>query len=227
MRRLHICFVFYLVYLTLPLQSDAIDPKPHPEVRAEFFHSDAVISGVVVSQEAEIDKNGDCIGWIYNIQVDKVFKGEAAHIIRVSTTNYSARLMLEVGSAYLLFARQHDGILMIYGGGNSALLSESQDAISEIEKIGSIPNGTIKGMVASRPGWTGVGGVIFDIHGRLGVYRVISDKSGWFEISVAPGQYSVKSLNPRIEVFDFSYDSPDGFYLHKGGCVMLQFVVDM
>ena len=222
--------VLLLVLMVIPLYSSTafgVCPKPDPKVCAEFFKSDVVLVGRVISERIAPPQGSYFIdGWWYRLSVGKVFRGGTPETMNVFTENSSGRFPLEVGRQYLLFARKDHDRLVIDNCGNSGLVSEVRDKILEIEEVEKRSSGTIEGHIALRPPWTGVGGIRVFVHGGQGVYPSITGEDGWFQMTVPPGKYSIQIESPKVEAFDLSYDNPKGFVVPRGGCAQLQFVVD-
>ena len=202
----------------------SVCPKPDPKVCAEFFKSETVFVGRVVSQRTAPPDGGFYDGWWCCLSVHKVFRGAARKTIEVFTENSSGRFPLEVGREYLLFASKYSGRLVIDNCGNSGLVSEAKDEIREIGQIGNRSYGTIEGNIVSRPSWTGVGEIRVLARGRGKIYPAITDEEGRFHMTVQPGKYSIQVESPRVSSFDLSYDNPNDFVVPKGGCAQLQFV---
>ena len=218
--------VAFFLLLLLALPADAACPKPVVKVCSEFFKSDAVFVGRVLSQRT-VPPRGDLYdGWVYRLRVSRVLRGSLGKITEVFTEDSSGRLPLEVGSEYLLFATLHQGRFEITNCGNSALLAEAMAKIREIEQIAKTSSGVIEGHVASRPTWHGVPGIRLLVRGSQGTYSVISDQEGWFRLAVPPGTYSVQADSGSVIPFDLSNDNPAGFVIPKGGCAQVQFVVE-
>lgn len=100
-----IAFAALTSWLLLASCAYAACPLPHPKVCAEFYKSRAVVIGTVVSEEA-VDM-GDTDGWLYRLNVTRVFKGAVMDKLSVFTENASARLPLRVGLTYLLFIHEY------------------------------------------------------------------------------------------------------------------------
>src|ERR1039458_6565388 len=122
----------FLVVSTL-FHSSALAYSPVPEIKAngEFFKSDVVFTGTVLSQhyrELDVDHSG----WFYRVSVAHVFKGPIQKEFVLYTEDASNRFPLENGREYLLFARRVGRRLEIDNCGNSALLSEAGKSLQQI-----------------------------------------------------------------------------------------------
>jgi hypothetical protein len=210
----------------------AVCPQPHPMVCAEFFKSDAVFVGTVVT-EKQVESQGDVFdGWLYQLQVKQSFRGVAGDTVQVFTENSSGRLTLKVGETYLLFASAVNSRLTIDNCGSSTELSRAREAIHEIEQVlidmKSASGGNIHGRVVLSPLGTGKGiaGVRMTIRGAAGTYSAVTDKDGWIHLKVPAGRYIVRPVSSKwvVEVFDLSYDDPQRIRIENGGCAELQFL---
>jgi len=204
----------------------AVCPKPDPKVCGEYFKSDAVFVGSVVSQMTVPPQGNSYDGWLYRLRVSKVFRGSVGDTVEVFTENSSGRFPLDVGSEYLLFATLGQGRLEIDNCGNSGLLAETMEKIREIERIGNSADAVIEGHVASRPDWKGVPGIRFLVRGKEATHSAVTDHNGWFRMTGPPGTYSVRAESARVTPFDLTYDNPDRLVVRKGGCSQMQFVVE-
>jgi len=214
------------VVLMFALRAAAVCLEPHPRVCAEFFKSEAVFVGEVVSQRTVPAKGPDYDGWLYRLRVHRVFRGKIGETLDIFTENSTGRFPLEVGHEYLLFAGRGNGRLVITNCGNSGLLTDAAAKIRDIERIGKGSAAEIEGRVVSRPPWEGVPGIRVSVRGELGTYAAVTGGDGWFRLTVEPGRYSVKAESERVSPFDLSYDDPDGFRIPRGGCAQVQFVAD-
>jgi len=203
--------------------------EPYPQVTAEYFHSNAVFTGKVLSERAEMSEalsDGDRFtnGWWYSIQVSKVFLGQKKDVIEVYTENSSGRLRLEVGQEYLVFAITYNNGLEICYGGNTELLSKSKQKIEQLEQIPKMTDGEIEGRTVAQTHWKGIEGIKVTISGNGKALSCTTDKDGWFHIRVEPGKYKATVEDLTIIPYDMSYDKPEDFEVKKGGCAEIQFV---
>lgn len=210
----------------------AVCLQPHPRVCTEFFHSDTVFVGTVISIRNWPPDSELIDGWFYRLRVTKVYRGPSKRIIEVFTENASARFPLEMNHTYLLFASKSGGRLEIDCCGNSAELGEAGIAIREIERvlkdIRAAPGGDIGGRVVLSPFGTdkGIAGISVTARRGTQTYSAVTDKDGWFHIQVLPGVYVVspESSNWVVTDYDLSYDRSDHVVIQRGGCAELQFL---
>jgi hypothetical protein len=86
--------------------------QPYPTVRCEFLNSDAVFVGTILSVRVVPPGAKPSVpiafsgidGWVYELSVQKMFRGPRTEKIAVFTTNDDARVMLKKGETALLFA---------------------------------------------------------------------------------------------------------------------------
>lgn len=206
--------------------------KPNPKVCAEYFKSESVFSGKVVSVrnvDTLIEGEDFLAGYWYKIKVYRIFKGPKKKFIDIYVNNDSGRFLMDVGKEYLLFTYRDEKTLGIDCCGNSCFLSEAKKKIQEIEEIPAKKDGEVEGIVDPNGG---LAGVKVKIIGKDSCYSTITDSSGWFHVHVKPGKYKVViepqhilNLDLVFSPYDLSYDNPNDFSVSKGGCAELAFWV--
>ncbi len=157
------------------------------------------------------------------------FRGRVSNPIKVFTENSSIRLPLELNRPYLLFANKEGGRLVTGNCGNLVLLSQARAKIREIQQIGRASDGEIEGRIVSDDTNAEVVGVRVVVRGEKKNYTTFTDQHGWFHIHGEPGKYSahIESAHLIVSPFDLSYDDPNHFVAHKGGCPLMQFVASL
>jgi hypothetical protein len=235
-RKTEIFFLMAFIFqITSKISVLAFCCEPHPSVCAQFFHSDEVFIGKVISSKIilENDKADFNGGWQYSLNVQKVFRGPVVTLMNVMTGNDSDSFQLEKGHTYLLFAHYDSKNYWIGDEcGNNADLSENSNIEGEVKKIAEgiegAPGGEISGLVSHYPGdpSTPYMGVEITVQGLGKTYFGKTGKDGWFHIMVPIGDYSVnaKFSQETIVPFDLSYDNPKKIHVEKGGCYEIQFV---
>jgi hypothetical protein len=204
--------------------------QPHPRVCAEFFHSDAVFTGTVISVRNWPEREASPGGWFYRLKVTKSYKGPSQRALEIFTGNDSGRFPLEKGHAYLLFAYKDEGSLTIDNCGNSAELSEASETIQQIERLlanmKSASGGDIGGRVVVGQRDASAGGITVTASGGGKKYMGVTDEDGWFHIHVPPGKYIVWPETTRwiVTPYDLSYDNEDHVLVRRGSCAELQFL---
>jgi hypothetical protein len=209
----------------------AVCEQPNPKVCAEFFKSDAVLIGTVVSQTSVIDDAG-YDGWVYRLRVKEVYRGPTQDVIEVYTGNDSARFPLDSGETYLLFTSMSEKRLTFTCCGNSAKLSEADDALRQLKELVNrlkfSTHGDVSGVVSEFVGTDspGVPGVLVTARRGSERFRGVTGTDGWFHIPVPPGEYTVtaQSSNQHITAYDLSYDDPKHVVVAKCGCTAIQFL---
>ncbi len=204
----------------------AVCPEPHPKVCAEFFKSDAVFVGTVLTERTVPERERAYDGWVYRLRVRQTFRGAVRDILEVFTENSSGRFPLVVGETYLLFASVDEGRLTIDNCGNSGPLSQLQNLIPQIRKIKRTSGAEIEGEVSAGPGMPPPAGITIVVRGAQKTYRGVTARDGWFHIHVPPGKYTIRAESSAWKVvpFDLSYDDPDRIVVHNGGCAELKFL---
>jgi hypothetical protein len=201
-----------------------------PRVCAEFFGSDEVFSGVVVSERDWYPPDSDLDGrTYYKLKVETVYRGTSQEFIEVYSENNSGRLTLEVGHEYLLFARANAGQLQIWCGGNSGELKDSSGTVSEISRVQagmkSALGGNIGGLVqlSDNEPHEGIAGLRIVINGNGHAYVTRTNSEGRFHVHVPAGQYvaRVESAKWSVRTDDYAYEDAEGFRVEKGGCADL------
>ena len=222
-------FLILSATLSLPLVTSAYCPVPEIRANGEFFKSDAVFIGTVLSIRETPDTDKDVGGWFYRLNIEELFRGPNLKVITVYTENSSARFPLEKGRKYLLFAFKQNGRLEIFGCGNSALSSEASDALNRLRNLraGKQPS-EIEGWVVAETAGIDLSGVIVTVKNQSKSYTAVTDKDGWFHFPAPPGRYSLdlSSKEYYLNADDLSWYKPEGFVLHPGECASLQVVSD-
>jgi hypothetical protein len=205
------------------------DPDP-PRVCSEFFEASAVFVGTVISV-TEKHGNDDLIdGWTYLLKVDTNYRDVDRSPVAVFTANDSGSFLMKKGHTYLLFPIRTNGVLTIYGCGNSAEVPEAATSVRQIDTV--VKNmkihsgGEIGGEVQPPRGTSsGVEGIAIYITGNGRTYTGITDKEGSFQVRVPAGVYAVHAASPKwiITPDSFSYLSPDYVQINDGGCADLVF----
>jgi Tissue inhibitor of metalloproteinase len=207
----------------------AVCPYPRPKANAEFFHSEVVLTGKVLSQKSVQRKTADGEDFAeiyYRIRVGRVFRGQASNILQVYSSVDSVGIYLETGKEYLLFAFKWLGhkTLRIGSCGNSAPLDKAANTIRQLERIPNAGNyGDIEGELR------GYNSVTADPELRIVVgdserrFAAKVDDRGQFHLRVPPGEYSlrVQSAKFTAESFEFTYDHPEKFSVHRGGLAQM------
>lgn len=219
--------VLLLCSMVFPLTALAYCPVPEIRANGEFFKSDVVFTGTVLSQRYTNGEGQDVGGWYYEMRMAKVFKGPTRKEITVYTEDASARFPLEDGRQYLLFASYRaNGRLEIYDCGNSALLSDAAKSIQQIQSIAVTPDGEIEGWVAEETAGVDLSGIHVAVRGGSQVYRALTNKDGWFHFRVPKGKYEMDFSNHEyyLNAGDIFWYDPKHFTIHAGETASLQLV---
>jgi len=217
-------------WLFLAFPVSAVCRLPHPRVCAEFFHSDAVFTGTVISvREWPTGKAGPG-GWFYRLKIAKSYRGPSQGVIEVFTGNDTGRFPLEKGQAYLVFAYKQKGILNIDNCGNSGELSKAGETVQKVESLvadmKSASGGDIGGRVVVSQKDASVRGITVTAKNGGKTYTGVTDDEGWFHIHVPPGKYVVWPETSQwiVTPYELSYDNEDHVSIEPGSCAELQFL---
>jgi hypothetical protein len=200
-------------------------PKPTPKVCSEFFRSDAVFVGIVMSEEV-VPADGGIEGWLYRLRVTRPLRGTVDQTVIVHTPNDSGRLPLAVGRSYLLFAALRGGQLEIRDDcGPLSDPAHAGEAIQEIQKLDSAIDASVEGEVRrSTPSGDGAPGVTVTVSGMGRVYRSTTDARGLFRVSVPPGRYQI-DVDASVAVqWDLNSLDLKNVELTRGQCAQTLFI---
>ena len=248
--RINLSFLFLVALCALQVNvSFAICPDPKQRVQTIFTRSDVAFIGTVVSKRPEADPEEKIYakGYYFGLKVKQLFRGPDKKVIEVYEDNDSARMGLEIGHTYLIFVtKQKDGKFQgwcddareIKTMDDEKNYSLQIDEVNKNIKIGA--NGDIQGVVLIGrkygSGWgykmgkdqEGMKGIHFTIKGNGKVYKTVSDKEGWFHVSVPEGHYKVEpiELKRKISPTSYSLDDPDDVDVRTAGGGELEFVVE-
>jgi hypothetical protein len=227
----HISLLSVLLFAALALCSpfSAFAYCPVPEIRAngEFFKSDAVFTGTVLSIRKTPDARHAPGGWLYRMRIEETFRGSTRDELTVYTEDSDVRFPLDMNQEYLLFAYRRHGRLEIDSCGNSSLLTEAGELLRKLTQLRHPePFGEIEGWVAAETDGIDVSGVRVSIRSHSKTYNAVTDKDGWFHFQAPPGHYKLDFASKEYYLNggdDFWYES-NGFSLHAGECASLQVV---
>jgi hypothetical protein len=218
------------IWLFLVLPVGAVCRLPHPRVCSEFFHSDAVFTGTVISVRESPRGQASPEGWFYRLKLTKSYRGPSQDVIEIFTGNDTGRFPLEKGQSYLVFTYKRNGILNIDNCGNSAELSKAGEVIRQIESVvanmKSASGGDIGGRVVVSQQGASVRGITVTAKGGGKTYAGVTDDEGWFHIHVPSGKYIVWPETSQwvVTPYDLSYDNEDHVSIESGSCAELQFL---
>jgi hypothetical protein len=218
------------IWLLLVLPASAVCRLPHPRVCSEFFHSDVVFTGTVISVREWPKRQASPEGWFYRLRLTKSYRGSSQDVIEIFTGNDTGRFPLEKGQSYLVFAHKRNGILNIDNCGSSAELSKAGEVIRQIESVAtnmkSASGGDIGGRVVVSQEGVSVRGITVTARGGGKTYAGVTDETGWFHIHVPPGKYIVwpETTEWIVTPYDLSYDNEDRVSIEPGSCAELQFL---
>ena len=227
--------IIILLLLAAASSCSAVCSYPWPKPNAEFFHSNVVLTGTVLSQRevgrGTVDGEEDVREIYYRIRIHRLFRGQVSNILQVYSSVDSVGMYLDTGKEYLLFAFKSFGhkTLRIGSCGNSTPLDKAADAIRQLERI---PNagtyGDIEGELRGYDSDTADPELRIIIRNGERKFVTKVDNRGQFHLRVPPGRYSLHlqserySATPRM----FSYDNPKDFFVYRGGLAQMAFDLD-
>jgi hypothetical protein len=209
--------------------------EPAAKVCNLFFKSTSVFVGKVATASPYQNAAGEVDDWIYVLKVLKSYRGANQPTISVYTANNPGGLPLQVGKSYLLFATgQPSRLFSISNDGLSGELATSTQVVTDVENVVAAMSGNSGGMVYGRIVYYGGGkqqplsGIRINILGGKQVYQAVSDRAGWFQVSVPKGKYTARAVDSRwnFNRFDRAWDDADGFRVPNGGCAEIQLRAD-
>jgi hypothetical protein len=216
-----------LVLCLLVSPAGAVCMIPRPRLAcAEFFKEQVVVIARMAGARHVVLKKDDAIDYhIYTMQTDRVLRGNIGSTFRIYEENSSGRAGFDwkIGESYLLFLSyfKEDHGWQLDGCGNSGPLRQSENVLSEIEKIeAATDGGAITGEVRFHPG------VMVIAQGTGGTFRTRADKEGQFRLQVPAGVYSVRAMHrgQHFVAEDLSYELPRRLRIENGGCAQIAFV---
>ena len=203
----------------------AVCPVPEISPSGEYFKSDIVIIGTVMSVRYKEDADRDTGGWFYRLRIGRVFRGNVQGEVTVFTEDASARLPLENDGTYLLFAQRHNRRLEIDSCGNSSLLSDAAESVRSLEAIpNAAPFGVIEGQVAPESDGVELSGVPVTVRGHSESFTAVTGNDGRFHFRVPAGHYKLdfSSHEYYLNSLDFAWYNPNHFVVHPGETVSVQ-----
>ncbi len=222
------CFSICFALVVFEDAAEAFCLEPHPKVCAEFFRSDAVFVGTVLTEREVPPEGSSYDGWLYHIRIKQTFRGKLQSAVDVFTENSSGRYPLAVDETYLLFAQVFEGRLNIDNCGNSGPISKTKDLIAQIHTIKRSTGGEIEGVVSVPDSVDDASGIVITVRGGQKTYLGITAKDGSFRIRVPAGEYKVEAKSSRRNIvpYDLSYDDPAHVIIHNGGCGQIKFLAN-
>jgi hypothetical protein len=108
----------------------------HPSVAKEYKDSTAVVLATVLTERLVPSSDNDFYyGTIYQIRVDRRFRGALGEKAEIFSENSSGRFPMKVGSRYLLFIYTANSRMQVDYCGNSGLLVNRTKELRELERL--------------------------------------------------------------------------------------------
>lgn len=211
-----------LAWLLFATSSSAIVANPPPRACSAYSDADAIVAAHIGAQRTDWE-------WAsWDVEVERVYKGDVPKRFRVYTRNDSARGTPDPERRNLLFLRR-DGARLVIGGsdpnGGNVATPWIEARIWALSKRTPQGPGSIRLLVASEPSAPFA-------RARVRLHRdgdardriVRTDAQGRLTLLAAPSRWTAKIVEPgwtsRVSVY--GYDDPDGFTLSPGGCADLR-----
>ncbi len=222
------------VLLAMPLCQSvyAFCERPPAKLCNVFFSNDLVVHAKVTKIETVYEGGDFVTGWLYHLQVLKTYRGRAGTSITVYSENTTARLLLQPGKEYIVFASRNEKGRYEAGNYCGEVQHDDGEPYStkledRIRELISQKSSVIEGEVVDK-NWNLISGVKLTVTGNDTREDVTVDKSGHFSITVAPGSYQVL-LPKSLHVTDYSWSVADKdsdkirpLYVVGGQCVQIQ-----
>jgi hypothetical protein len=129
---------FALSVFSMPQQAFAFCFAPQLRVSDEYFVSDLVFTGTVLSQKDEKDPSDPeyTTGTFYTVRVDKVWRGSPSHRITLYSENTTARFSMSIHQRYVMFVTRAEGRKWVVDNcGNSGIASKSAKTIANLRQL--------------------------------------------------------------------------------------------
>ena len=223
--------------LNLVQRAHAFCSEPQPRlVCAEYSASKIVVEATLLKIDNVLYENdpGAVIGRYYTLRVDRVFRGEAEHTLRVYEGNDSGRASFDwkVGRQYVLFLfdsreKPSERVLALDGCGNSGPLRHAGSVLREIQQMNSnSQSASITGVVSVSTLSAPIPDVEVLARGSDRTYKATTDRKGRFRIEVPSGTYTVEPVQPPLtfEASELSYEDPSHLAMQPGSCAQVQFI---
>ncbi|GEM_PF-5902884 len=207
-----------LTLLTGPAAAIVADPRPR--VCTAYSAADAVVVGKVVSRRS----TGDWIIW--QVEVEKRYKGEIGPAFAMYSENASARATPDLGKRNILFLR-HRGVRWTAGGSDpntgGPALARIERVVKTLANAPRASTGSLVGLVASEAGVAKAGWKVrLQRQESEAARTVTTDRNGRFAADLPPGKWSARVVRPdwtsRFSFYSYSYDNADRFTVKPGGC---------
>jgi|GEM_PF-2495091 len=186
--------------------------QPPAKLCNVFFSNDLVVHAKVVKSETVNEEGNPEAGWLYHLEALKTYRGKASKSVIVYSENTTARLLLESGKEYIVFASKSQGgkynarnycgeVQHVDGEPYSVKLEE------KIQALKTQTSSVIEGEVRDA-NWNPVSGAELTIMGESLSRKVTVDKNGSFSITVIPGTYKVV-IPENLHVTDYGWNVAD------------------
>jgi hypothetical protein len=234
-----LCLIPFLMLVIRSSSVFAICPHPEPRVQTLLTRCDAGFIGTIISEQHVTEKDGGEIndGAIYTFRVEKTFQGPERDFIEVYDEFGTESLVMDVGHKLLIFAKRNNkGKLQVRcGDGFDEKWTNYEKSVQEAQKvlknIKAGKNGDISGFVGQDQDTEEdpIPGIHFIVTGNGRTYRVVSDETGWFHLSVPPGHYQIKpsDTNWIVKLTDYCWENSKDLDVRIAGGADLGFIATL
>ena len=228
--------IFWILIAAVPTMvaapyAFALSPQPPSKTCKVLFDNSIAIHGVVrdVTSEVDTDDAEGITGWRYEIDVLNVYRGRAVgDRIIVKSENTTARLVLEPGRGYLIFASEtaEPGVYTASNNGDGVqgvdgeLFTRMRER--EIDDALRANLSTVEGEVRDE-NWSVLAAVPIEVVGHGRRCTVKTDARGRFRLTVSPGRYDIHFPAAFRETDYSRYGvSSNSIVLVAGQCAQIQ-----
>jgi len=131
-----------MIFLTMNVPFASAYCPSYPNVEQEFWESNLVFVGKVISEEKVHEtKDGFFDGINYRISVMEFFRGNANREVVVFSENSSGRFPMDIGKSYLVFTSITSGtfaggpVYTVSYCGNSGEVTKGKKALALVRKL--------------------------------------------------------------------------------------------
>ena len=206
-------FLFYCLsaFLLVPATAFAVCSQPKIRVNDEFFTSEDVFEGTIVSDtKLGLDAQGNYAAHRFGWRIKQVFRGDIkpGDILQTYSEDDSGRFPPEaeeprvVGMSFLTFAYKSQSGLVVDSCGNSTYLSHATSVRKAIEAIPLHAESHIYGWVLANeasPAEKPIRITITSLENGNS-FTVPANTDGNFDVKVKPGHYKVVASAPGLNI---------------------------
>lgn len=211
--------------------------QARPRVCDEFYYSDAVFEGTVVSTRQVPTAPADpanIMGWVYTLEINKAYRGLEQRTVEIYAGNDTSGVPLQHGHTYILFVKKNpQGYLAPNSCGSTSEMSKANETMAFLKKLMEDRKTSNRGEIGGRVFAVAAGeislsdqpapGIKVIAHAGDKTFQDITDAKGQFHIGVPVGKYTVTTESNAWTVtpYALSYAKPDNIVIENAGCADL------